>query len=141
MTGFTISSGSVAGSGSVDTISVADMTGDSAEFRQRAGDEVGYVRALYRALLSREAGDNELGRADQLRAGVSAAAIVRSILFSDEAIDRATQGDYNAILGRLKGPGEQAPTASVRPTGSFLSMTLGVLASDEFFGLVTRGGR
>src|SRR5262249_3094776 len=108
----------------------------SEEFRARAGDEAGYARALFRALLSREA----VPGGGQGVAGVPPQAIARAVLFSDEAIGRAALGDYNVILGRLAAPSEQALwVPPVRATGSFFTITLGVLSSPEVFALANSG--
>ncbi|QCB94995.1 DUF4214 domain-containing protein [Cellulomonas shaoxiangyii] len=118
----------------MDTFTVEIGVLGSAEYYQRAGStDVEFVRALYRDLLGRAAGQGDVDTWVPHVGSAGRDAVARGVLLSTEHLNRVVDGAYRSVLGRPADPaGLSGSVDALRAGGSVPDLLVRLAASHEY---------
>lgn len=105
-------------------------------YGRNGGTPAGWVRGLYRDVLGRGPGDEEIAAwTARLAAGVSRTAVAMGFVLSTERLTTVVDGYYRSLLGRTIDPVGQAGWVSAIQGGARTEAIIGgIVASDEYWG-------
>src|SRR5262249_54258588 len=121
--------------GTSDEQVLAGFTSSAEYYQQAGGDDQGWVEALYRDLLGRDAdGGGGVGWVGARRAGASRFRVAYGIASSVDHVSLVVAADYQRLLGRSAAPSEVAGWVNnVRSGIAEERVVAAFVASDEFY--------